>query len=229
MLPGVGQVVNTLQPVPDRRTVHARLMAPVGWYTVDGQPREVVTHWTATIATDGTWSLELPASSSYDVENTWYRVDEPGASHAAVMPDGAGPFQLHDIAIIDPAAPPCCPPTPAGGADGGVLAGRVLAVEIELDAHHIRLDTLEASDDQQGTRLNALEAATGVGSLDYRHTQSAPASLVQIVHNLPFRPAGVQCTDLLDQPTEFDRITHPAPGTTEITFGAPFTGVVDLS
>ncbi len=60
------------------------------------------------------------------------------------------------------------------------------------------------------------------------HTQSAPTLLVQIVHGLPFVPAGVRCVDPQGI-TEPAAITTPATGVTEVAFGSPFTGTVYLS
>jgi hypothetical protein len=59
-------------------------------------------------------------------------------------------------------------------------------------------------------------------------TISQPAQLVQVVHGLPFLPAGVRCRDPqgLVEPAD---ITHPAPGVTEVTFGTPFTGTITVS
>jgi hypothetical protein len=48
-----------------------------------------------------------------------------------------------------------------GGSDLGPITSRVSAVETEVDAHHIRLQTLEDSDDEQDDRLAALEVASG--------------------------------------------------------------------
>lgn len=226
----MGQVVNTLLPVPSQRTVRARLVAPVGWYRSSPTMfAEVVTGWSTTIADGGGWSLTLPPSSSFDASSTYYLIDEPAAQHAAVVPDGSGPFQLRDIAINNPGAAPCCPPPAASGSDGGVLAGRVGVVEVNVGTHEVRLGVLDVSDGSQNVRLAALEASGGLASLDYRHVQSSPVALVQIVHGLPFRPAGALCVDLLDRLTEPDRITNPLPGITEVLFGAAFAGVINLS
>jgi hypothetical protein len=110
----VGEVVNRLDPVPAHRTVTARLMAPSGWRSDVSGWAETVTAWTTQVDTDGTWTLTLPASSSFEIDNTWYRITEPGARHAIVVPGGDGPFELHDIAVSDPDPPACCPPPPAG-------------------------------------------------------------------------------------------------------------------
>lgn len=78
----------------------------------------------------------------------------------------------------------------------------------------------------------ALQASVGVLQAEprgYVHYQNASATLVQIVHGLPFRPAGVRCTDTQGNPTWPQHISDPAPGITEVTFGAPFIGEIDLS
>lgn len=53
----------------------------------------------------------------------------------------------------------------------------------------------------------------------YRHTQSSPVLLVQVVHNLTFDPGGVVCVETDGTVIEYAGITHPLPGVTEITFG----------
>jgi hypothetical protein len=219
----VGQVVNTMQPVPAGRTVVARLMAPVGWYTTGGGVREAVTTWTTTIEQDGSWSLDLPASSSYDADSTWYRIEEPGAQHAAVVPDGPGPFQLRDIAIIDPAAAPCCPPPPAGS----VGARRLDDLE----------DVTGADTGSPGQVLTKggdglwrpLTPVGGGGGGGYEHTQSTPATVIQVAHGLPWKPAGIRSVDLLGQDVEYDAAAYPVDGVIELAYGAPFAGVIYLS
>lgn len=217
----MGLVVNTLAPVPAARIVTARLIASIGWYTLpDGSIREAAGVWTAEVADDGSWQLDLPPSGSYDAEDTWYQIDEPGARHAAVVPAGPGPFQLHNIAIIDPAAPACCPPPPAGSvADGARTLEELLDVEGTTTA--VPGDTLIRSADGPWR--------PGRPPGGYRHEQSAPVQLVQILHGLPYAPAGITSLDPLGTSTEHDRVEHPMPGVTEITYGAPFAGVVYLS
>jgi len=56
-------------------------------------------------------------------------------------------------------------------------------------------------------------------------------SLVQMIHNLPFKPAGILCLDT-NTPAltvEYATVSHPSAGITEITFGFPFTGQIFLS
>lgn len=79
--------------------------------------------------------------------------------------------------------------------------------------------------DEIDARLAALEDQPRGHST----TVSAPTLLVQIQHGLPFRPAGVQCIDTSGDTVEHDGVTHPLPGITEVTFGAPFTGAINLS
>lgn len=55
-----------------------------------------------------------------------------------------------------------------------------------------------------------------------------PTRLVQIVHNLPFVPAGVLCTDASGI-AEPEDVTYPLPGVVEVAFGAPFSGTIRLS
>lgn len=56
-------------------------------------------------------------------------------------------------------------------------------------------------------------------------------SLVQMIHNLPFNPAGILCLDT-NTPAltvEYATVSHPGTGITELTFGFPFTGSIFLS
>jgi len=95
-------VRNTLYPVPTAREVRVRLVAPVGWFTRSDGPREVLTHWRCTVGDDGVWSVEVPANADYDISGTWYLVEEPGAAHAMVVPEAAGPHELHDLTVDMP-------------------------------------------------------------------------------------------------------------------------------
>jgi len=55
-------------------------------------------------------------------------------------------------------------------------------------------------------------------------------TLVQVLHGFLWKPAGVEATEL-DGVTRVlpERIVHPAPGVTEVTFGFPFSGRVLVS
>ena len=76
-------------------------------------------------------------------------------------------------------------------------------------------------------------SSSGSGStpppvLGYHHEQPTPDSEWQIVHNLGFRPAGVQVTD--DSGDDVvGVVTHPDLNTTVITFALPLSGTADLS
>ncbi len=101
-------VRNTLDPVPTTREVRVRLVAPIGsWFTRPDGPREVVTHWRGTVGADGVWSVDVPANVDYDAPDTWYLVEEPGASHAMVVPEAAGPHELRDIRVDMPGGSYC--------------------------------------------------------------------------------------------------------------------------
>lgn len=219
----MGLVVNSLLPVPARRTVRARLVAPVGWYTAAGGGiREAVTVWSTEIADDGSWSLDLPGNASYDAEDTWYRIEEPGAAHAALVPAGGGPFQLHDIAITDPSAPACCPPPPAGSvADGARSLEELLDVEGTDGA--VPGDFLKKAVD--GFWRPGVPTPQTLG---YRHMQSAPATTWQIQHQLGFRPNVTAHTND-DFLISYERIAHPTALIAELTFGVPVAGYADAS
>lgn len=68
-------------------------------------------------------------------------------------------------------------------------------------------------------------------TVSYQYTQTSPAMLVQIVHNLPFPPAGIVCQDtgVPALTVEYATVTYPLSGVIELTFGLPFTGTIFLS
>jgi hypothetical protein len=69
-----------------------------------------------------------------------------------------GPGDPSVVEVVGPGDGVITVPNPPADA---TLGPRVSAAEIELDAHRIRIDTLEDSDDWQDSRLLALEAASG--------------------------------------------------------------------
>lgn len=66
-------------------------------------------------------------------------------------------------------------------------------------------------------------------SLGYRHVQSVPAALVQVVHGLSFDPGGWTCVDTSNDIAHPERVTYPLSGVMEFLFGAPFSGVIQVS
>jgi hypothetical protein len=237
----VGQVVNTLDPVPSGRTVTARLMSASGWFNTGSAFHEVVTTWTTTVADNGAWTLTLPASSSYDATNTWYRIDQPGSSHACVVPTGNGPFPLHDLEIVDPAAPACCPPPPAGGDSG--TAARVTAVEAAVSAHDGRIGALETASDLHNGQIIALTAVTDTqdarldsleqlnGGVSYEHSQTVAAAVWgPIVHSLGRHPAAVSLfsADFGEQYAEFV-VQHLDTDSLRIAMDTPTAGIALIS
>lgn len=69
----------------------------------------------------------------------------------------------------------------------------------------------------------------GEGEGGYIHTQVIPVQLVQIIHNLPWHPGGIQAIDTTDSIVEPAGISYPQPGILELTFGFSFAGKVYLS
>jgi hypothetical protein len=67
--------------------------------------------------------------------------------------------------------------------------------------------------------------------VSFQHTQSTPATLVQIIHNLSFPPAGILCQDtgIPALTVEYATVSYPLTGVIELMFGFPFTGTVYLS
>lgn len=69
----------------------------------------------------------------------------------------------------------------------------------------------------------------GEGEGGYIHTQVIPTNLVQITHNLPWHPGGIQCIENSEDIVEPGRISYPLPGVMEIGFDIMFAGKVYLS
>lgn len=92
-------VTNQLSPVPNNRSVQAKLIAPSGWR--DSGAIEVVAIWRTQVANDGAWSLDLPAQSSYVITGTHYLITEADVEHRIVIPDGPGPHSLYSL-LVDP-------------------------------------------------------------------------------------------------------------------------------
>lgn len=82
-----------------RALVHVSL---VGSFTLDGTT-EVLNSWEGHTDGNGTWSVTLAASSTYD-GTTYYAVQEPSGTLTFVVPNGAGPYNLHDI-LVSPSPP----------------------------------------------------------------------------------------------------------------------------
>lgn len=64
------------------------------------------------------------------------------------------------------------------------------------------------------------------------HTQSSvwPANTpLSIVHGFTYRPAGIVALENDGEQIEYATVTHPAAGTTELTFGVGFAGTIFLS
>ena len=56
-----------------------------------------------------------------------------------------------------------------------------------------------------------------------------PVYLVQVIHELGFYPAGVQCNDTSDNPVEYAQLAYISTDIAEISFDVPFTGTIYLS
>lgn len=67
--------------------------------------------------------------------------------------------------------------------------------------------------------------------LGYKHIQNTSVNALSISHGLTFAPAGIVCLDNSGAQVEQDRIAQPAPGVTEVYFGAgyQFAGTIYLS
>lgn len=56
----------------------------------------------------------------------------------------------------------------------------------------------------------------------YEHHQIVPSTLVQVIHGLDWKPAGVISIDSLGVVNEYDQISYPGDGIIEIKYGSPF-------
>lgn len=66
----------------------------------------------------------------------------------------------------------------------------------------------------------------------HKHVQSvnvAPPGGVQIVHGLPFDPAGIIAFDNNGDMLEYSRVEYPAPGIIEVYYKVDFSGTIYLS
>ena len=63
----------------------------------------------------------------------------------------------------------------------------------------------------------------------FQQVVSSPSMDLQIIHGLSYKPSGIICTESDGFNMEYDVVTHPMPGVTELTFGVGFTGTVYLS
>jgi len=68
------------------------------------------------------------------------------------------------------------------------------------------------------------------GNQGWLEPVNSAVGLVQIHHGLPFRPAGITCLDSIGRTVEYDTVSHPVAGITEVTFGHSFgPGTILLS
>ncbi len=207
-------VRNTLDPVPTLREVRVRLIAPVGWFTRPDGPREVVTHWRGTVDDDGEWSVDVPANADYDIANTWYLVEEPGATHAMVVPVTAGPHELRDITITMPGGSYCGPvPT----------AGPTTLVQLrDVDASSAGLGQILAQTEQDPARFGFVSPSAAAGVV---HTQSTPAATWTVPHGLGRYPHAMVVVEGRLVLADLD---FPDLGTVVVTHAEPLAGSLHL-
>jgi hypothetical protein len=106
------------------------------------------------------------------------------------------------------------------------LTARVDELDMEQDAHHVRLNALESSSDDLGDRLAAIEAAGALAP--YTHTQNAAQSVWTVAHGLGrypvawslFDATGVLCGGYLVQ--------HLDQDTTRVSMDIPTAGLLRL-
>jgi hypothetical protein len=65
----------------------------------------------------------------------------------------------------------------------------------------------------------------------YKHAQPTSVNAVSIAHGLDFAPGGITCLQNDGVQVDQERVAHPAPGVTEVFFGAgyQFAGDIYLS
>jgi hypothetical protein len=145
----------------------------------------------------------------------------PGANSGTVQVITPPPASAEDIATAVGDYLTGNPP----GTDPA-LAARVDELDMEQDAHHVRLNALEASSDDLGDRLAAIEAAGVLAP--YTHTQNAAQSVWTVAHGLGrypvawslFDASGVLCGGYLVQ--------HLDQDTTRVSMDIPTAGLLRL-
>lgn len=102
------------------QTVKVQLIAPGNPFT--SQPSAVI--HIATVSTPragddvGVFSVDLPPSSTYEHEGSYYRVDardgidNEDAVWAIRVPDAGGPYDLRDLIVVSPTTGQPFPPVP---------------------------------------------------------------------------------------------------------------------
>jgi len=207
-------VRNTLDPVPTAREVRVRLIAPVGWFTrPNSSPREVLTYWRRAVGDDGVWSVDVPANADYDAADTWYLVEEPGATHAMVVPEAAGPHELRDITIDMPGGSYCGPVPTAGG---------TLVALRDVDATG-GIGTVLTRTSLTGFSLQPLPAASG----SYDHTQTTPAATWTVTHGLNRYPNATALDTARNR--IWPDLQYPNLNTAVVIHAEPLAGSLHLS
>lgn len=105
----MGTVINSLTDGAGRGlqdvTVRVSLIAPLNPFLLNGSG-EILTAVAVDTDHDGNWSVDLAASSTLEMVNSYYLVDEsaaPGGLRWPIrVPDGAGPFEMRDCLVAVP-------------------------------------------------------------------------------------------------------------------------------
>lgn len=161
----------------------------------------------------GRWILDLTPAAALEDTGSWWlvRIFQRGSLGVDVPPPPTGDA-LVDIAGHLRAVGP-----PPAHADDYVLASRLGVPD--------GVATLGSD----GILTLAQRPPLPSQGLGFRQSVSSPATLVQLLHGLSFAPAGITCLEPDGSEVEYQSVAHPAPGITELGFGAPFTGTVYVS
>lgn len=161
----------------------------------------------------GRWVLDLTPNPLLEQTDSWWlvRIFQQGSVglNVPVAPVGDGLVDITTPGVLRPSTDP--PPDIPGyvstdqlGVPNGVAT---------LGADGILTEAQRPPASAQG----------------FVKTQSTPTVLVQVLHGFSFKPAGVVCLEPDGTEIEYQTITHPLPGVTELGFGVPFTGTVYVS
>lgn len=178
-----------------------------------GNAAEVETEVTGYTDPTGRWELDLTPAAELEQDGTWWlvRIFQQGSVglNVPVASVGDGLVDITTPGVLRPSTDP--PPDIPGyvstdqlGVPNGVAT---------LGADGILTEAQRPPASAQG----------------FVKTQSTPTVLVQVLHGFSFKPAGVVCLEPDGTEIEYQTITHPLPGVTELGFGVPFTGTVYVS
>lgn len=215
-----------------RQTARFTLRAPGNPFTVINS--EVFQASAEDTNTTGIWVADLIPNSQFDADGTYYHVDErdgvrttdgqwdfrvPDGANPDPVPEGvpAGAWWVRDLLVIPPDPGGNFPPVPPHALGDhtdvdttGEVNGRVLGFN--------------------GTEWVPVPGGGGGGGGSFFEMhQGVPVNVVQVPHNLGYRPAGIRL--FLDNGNEVDEfaVSHVDTNLLTVAIGVPFEGLVTVS